>query len=312
MLFCGRHPHKVVYIMRNFILNLVLLFAFSLSVFGRQDSVDADVPSGDPIFAGAIELEEQKVVFDSLVAAQMAEDEENEAEEDSLFFENWDNTKLNPYGLKVTEVTDSFVVDCSNFCPPTQNVVTSEFGPRWARLHCGIDLRVKVGDSIRAAFDGKVRIKRVGSRRKGYGYFVLLRHPNGLETLYAHLSKILVEAEQEVKAGEVIALGGNTGRSTGPHLHFETRYQGIPINPRNIIDFKEFAVYDDNYLVTRKGSFKEWTDYVNSPAKYYKVRRGDCLSKIAKRHRTTVKRICRLNRITTKTVLRPGRRLRVR
>ena len=230
---------------------------------------------------------------------------------DSIFRVEWDSLRINPYKVCIDSLPDSFRVDCRGFYPPNINVITSEFGQRWGRFHAGIDSRLTVGDTIRSAFDGKVRITRVGMRKKGYGYFVLVRHENGFETLYAHLSKVLVKPNQIVKAGEAIGLGGNTGRSTGPHLHFEIRFLGNPINPRRIVNFDTNELIADTFLVDKKSSFKEYIDFVNSPIKYHKVRSGDTLGAIARKYRTTVGRLCRLNGIKSTTILRIGRRLRV-
>ena len=117
---------------------------------------------------------------------------------------------------------DTFKIDLRHFCMPTPSrVVTSNFGNRWGRPHKGLDIKVYIGDTIRAAFSGKVRIVRYEAG--GYGKYIVIRHPNGLETIYGHLSEQLVSENQSVRAGEVIGLGGNTGRSTGSHLHFEVR-----------------------------------------------------------------------------------------
>lgn len=232
---------------------------------------------------------------------------------DSMYHGIWDATRVNPYQISIDSVPDSFLVDCRGFYPPNVNVVTSECGERWGRFHAGTDMRLKIGDTVRSAFDGKVRITRVGMRRKGYGYFVMIRHANGLETLYGHLSKVLVKPNQCVKAGEAIGLGGNTGRSTGPHLHFEFRYLGNPINPKHILEMKDDSVYvkAETYLIERKASFKEYNDYLHSPIKYYKIRQGDNLGRIARKYHTTVSRLCKLNHIKSTTILRVGRRLRV-
>lgn len=144
-------------------------------------------------------------------------------------------------------VPANFKVDLRGFHMPTTNrVVTSNYGHRWHRQHEGIDVKVYIGDTIRAAFDGKVRITRYD--RRGYGYHIVMRHPNGLETLYGHLSKILVDEDQVVKAGDIIGLGGNTGRSTGSHLHFETRLLGQPIDPALMFDFENQDVTGDFYM----------------------------------------------------------------
>lgn len=230
---------------------------------------------------------------------------------DSIFKIEWDSLKINPYKVCIDSLPDSFRVDCRGFYPPNINVITSEFGQRWGRFHAGIDSRLTIGDTIRSAFDGKVRITRVGMRKKGYGYFVLVRHENGFETLYAHLSKVLVNPNQIVKAGEAIGLGGNTGRSTGPHLHFEIRFLGNPINPRRIVNFETNELIADTFVIDKKSSFKEYIDFINSPIQYHKVRSGDTLGAIARKYHTTVSRLCRLNGIKSTTILRIGRRLRV-
>lgn len=139
-------------------------------------------------------------------------------------------------------------IDLRNFCMPTDSrKITSNYGWRGRRPHEGIDVKVYIGDTIRAAFDGKVRI--VDYNGSGYGYYVVIRHPNGLETLYGHLSKHLTKENQIVRAGEPIGLGGNTGRSSGSHLHFETRLLGKPINPALMFDFEHQDVTGNFYSV---------------------------------------------------------------
>ncbi|MCF0204853.1 MAG: M23 family metallopeptidase, partial [Muribaculaceae bacterium] len=130
-------------------------------------------------------------------------------------------------------------------------IVTSNFGwrPRFGRMHRGIDLGLHMGDTIRAAFDGKVRLTKF--ERGGYGFYVIIRHDNGLETVYGHLSRFLVRPDQTVKAGTPIALGGSSGRSTGPHLHFETRFMGMAINPSTIFDFEEKEIVNDRFTFVK-------------------------------------------------------------
>ena len=145
-------------------------------------------------------------------------------------------------------VPANYKIDLRGFCMPTPSrKVNSLFGPRWGRQHEGLDIKVYIGDTIRAAFDGKVRICKYNGR--GYGYYLVLRHPNGLETLYGHLSKQLVKKDQIVRAGEPIGLGGNTGKSSGSHLHFETRVLGQPINPALLFDFEHQDVTSDFYVI---------------------------------------------------------------
>ncbi|KAA6312636.1 Murein DD-endopeptidase MepM, partial [termite gut metagenome] len=153
----------------------------------------------------------------------------------SDLYPDWNNVHVHSSGDKLN-IPDTYSIDLTGFCMPTkQTKITSSFGPRRRRMHNGIDIKVYVGDTIVSAFDGKVRV--VQTERRGYGKYVVIRHNNGLETIYGHLSEQLVKENQEVKAGEIIGLGGNTGRSTGSHLHFETRFLDIAINPADLFDF---------------------------------------------------------------------------
>ena len=236
---------------------------------------------------------------------------------DELYGSNWENRWVDPFrGAAKVNFPDSFAIDCSSFVYPiaidSMARITSKYGPRRRRMHKGIDLKVLKGDTIRAAFNGKVRIKAF--ERRGYGYYVVLRHPNGLETIYGHLSKILVEENQIVRAGETIGLGGNTGRSTGSHLHFETRFLGIAINPIYMFDFPKQDIVADTYTfrktkgVKRAGSHD--TQVADGTIRYHKVKSGDTLSRIAKLRGVSVSTLCKLNRIKPTTTLRIGQVLR--
>ena len=236
-----------------------------------------------------------------------------EAEEEDDFpsgdiYETWTNEKVNPYKIAIKNLPDLQLDSLlSTYVHPLDSgAVTSNFGPRKRRFHYGIDLRVWVGQDVYAAFDGKIRV--TGFDKYGYGKYIVVRHNNGLETLYGHLSDIWVAANQDVRAGDVIGLGGNTGRSTGPHLHFEFRYLGNAINPAKIIDFERNVPMFDRYLVSSKTSFKEILAY--QAIKYHTVKSGDTLSGIARRYGTTVKRLCQLNGIKPTTVLRLKQRIR--
>ncbi len=210
---------------------------------------------------------------------------------------------------------------------PAPGIVTSRYGPRNGRNHNGIDIDLETGDTIYATWSGKVRYAKYNDG--GYGNLVIIRHSNGLETLYAHLSKFLVYPDQDIVAGEPIGLGGNTGRSYGSHLHYEIRFYDAPINPEEIIDFAEKSLKNENLFV-HKGLFRPGakpSDYyedhpaevVQAPVvvrtpqvRYYKVRPGDTLTEIAARNSTTVTKICQLNGIKPTTVLQVGRSLRVK
>ena len=154
------------------------------------------------------------------------------------------------------EIPERHDIDVSDYVSPVPGYVTSNYGyrARFRRNHYGIDLKLQIGDTVRCAFPGKVRLTKYEGR--GYGYYVVVRHPNGMETVYGHLSRFLVKPNQTVKAGEAIALGGNTGRSTGPHLHFETRYLGIPINPAAIIDFENGVPHKDVFAFDKRTNAK--------------------------------------------------------
>lgn len=279
----------------------------------------------------AIQLENATKYLESLFA------EEEEPELD-IYTEGWDSGAVNCYDG--AQVPQTAVINVANFAMPHSGYITSPYGyrRRWRRMHKGVDLKLNVGDTVRAAFDGKVRIVRNQGRRKGYGMYIVIRHPNQLETVYGHLSKWLVEPDQYVKAGDPIALGGNTGRSTGPHLHFETRYMGYAINPCAIFDFPNQTTHTDEYTFDKKTYQQARNFSPQANAEYaeqyrkehpikiyvpekgsgssgnsiYRVRKGDSLGKIASRNGTTVAKICRLNGIKASSTLRIGQKLKLR
>ncbi len=225
-------------------------------------------------------------------------------------YPTWTNETVQAY--KDATIPESYTFDLTEFCMPThQTRITDVYGyrPRRRRMHYGLDVKVYVGDTIRAAFTGKVRIVKNYGRR-GYGKMILIRHDNGLETVYGHLSKQLVKENQLVRAGEVIGLGGNTGRSTGSHLHFETRFLGIPINPASMFDFEKQDIVADTYTFHKHKSSSSQRQTASGEGLFYKVKKGDTLSKIASRQGVSVSRLCKLNRISTRTILRPGQVLR--
>ena len=178
-----------------------------------------------------------------------------------IYFD-WQNTSISQVSGRVPA---NYKIDLSNFCmPTTSRLITSNYGPRWGRQHAGLDIKVYIGDTIRAAFDGKVRISAFNG--SGYGYYIVIRHPNGLETLYGHMSKLIAKENQIVRAGDVIGLGGNTGRSTGSHLHFETRILGKAINPALMFDFPNQDVVSNTFIY-RGGTVTNASSIANSNAK---------------------------------------------
>jgi murein DD-endopeptidase MepM/ murein hydrolase activator NlpD len=177
-------------------------------------------------------------------------------------------------------------------------------GWRW---HHGVDLDLNTGDPVYASFDGVVRIKRY--ERGGYGNFVVLRHSNGLETLYAHLSKQILQVGDTVSAGQLIGLGGSTGRSTGPHLHYEVRYNGYAFDPKYIYDFEQGTIISNIFYLS-PNHFQHLLNQRQTVS--HIVKRGDTLSRIARKYRTSVQQLMKLNGLSASTILRPGRRVRVR
>lgn len=231
---------------------------------------------------------------------------------DSLYRHIWMNVHVNPYKIPIDSMTDSVTISMQGFRLPHPGYITSKFGFRKYRFHYGTDIKVQIGDSIRSTWDGQVRI--VGWDPRGYGYYVVIRHDNGFETVYGHLSRPLFDENERILAGEVLGLGGNTGRSTGSHLHYEIRYLGNAINPEILIDFEKGELrYDDNYLLTKKGTYPHHQELKQlQQAQYHKVRQGDTLSAIAKRYHTKVSTLCRLNGIKETSILRIGQKIRVR
>lgn len=278
------------------------------------------------LYADGIKIKRDLSILKEVQEERVLAADEIPAED--LYSGIWNNRYVNAY-RSIENIPDTFTVNLANFTMPTMGYITSNFGPRRRRMHYGIDLKVQTGDTIYAAFDGKVRVKQY--ERRGYGYYLALRHPNGLETVYGHLSKFLVEEDDVVKSGDPIALGGNTGRSTGSHLHFEIRFLGNPINPIKIVDFENKVCHKDTYLVTAdsysrsskgvnvntlastttrsKANVKN--KYASGNVNYHRIKSGDTLGAIARKYGTTVSKICSLNSITTKTTLRLGKSLRV-
>lgn len=265
----------------------------------------------------------------------------------AALYPTWNNEYTRNYEVALPT---EYRIDLRSFHMPCDSrMVTSHYGYRrsFRRQHYGTDIKVYIGDTIRAAFSGKVRVVSDQGRRKGYGKYIIIRHPNGLETVYGHLSKQLVKPDQIVKAGEIIGLGGNTGRSTGSHLHFETRFLGQFINPEKLFDFEAQDVKGDFYLFCSNGRSTILTDADNiiggeeemdeetartlmakeaeSEAfqqqkiqemqskprnNIHKVKSGETLSSIAKKHGTTVNRLCKINNIKPTSILRLGQILR--
>lgn len=309
------------------VLGVTLLLALASGPVLAQDLLARQAP-----------VDRRAKKLDSIEVKSFIDRENIQSPAAQLYGDQWDNQ----YAHRATELPDSFVIDLRHFCMPTPSrVVTSNFGSRWGRQHKGLDIKVYIGDTIRAAFSGKVRVVRYEAG--GYGNYIVIRHPNGLETIYGHLSKQLVKENQTVRVGEPIALGGNTGRSTGSHLHFETRLCGVALNPALFFDFRNQDVTGDQYVFNKEryehdseiatlergkvgnGGYTrdmiygevghsdessapaEVREAMNAPERvYYKVQSGETLSSIAKKVGVSVDTIMRLNGFRKNQKVRAG------
>ena len=317
------------------ILTIALLFASANGMTFAQDQlasiapIDRKMRAADSI--SLIRLTDQESLYDLEFPA-------------AALYPTWNNEYVRGYNVTLPS---EYKIDLRQFHMPCDSrKVTSHYGYRrsFRRLHYGTDIKVFVGDTIRAAFSGKIRV--VQFERKGYGNYVIIRHPNGLETVYGHMSKHLVKPDQIVRRGEPIGLGGNTGRSTGSHLHFETRFLGQFIDPEKLFDFEAQDVKGDFYLYCSNGRStmlasndivggEEEMDEETAQAlmekeaeseayqqkrmqemkakprtSVHKVKSGDTLSSIAHKYGTTVDRLCRLNNIKSTSILRLGQIIR--
>ncbi len=285
---------------------------------------------GQDLLARQAPIDTKMKAVDSVALHRLIETESYYEAPAADLYDDWDNTHAHSHA---TELPDTFRISLKNFCMPTESrVLTSNFGSRWGRQHKGLDIKVYIGDTIRAAFDGRVRVVRYEGR--GYGKYVVIRHDNGLETYYAHMSKQLVSEDQDVRAGDPIGLGGNTGRSTGSHLHFETRLCGIALNPALMFDFRNQDVVDD-YFTFRKSSYQRESQAATrlrganvgsgedvelataAPAasyaqesRFHKVKKGETLFSIAKKRGTTVDTIMKLNHLKKNAKLKAGQILK--
>ena len=313
--------------------------SFKKLLFIAFTALSVTPATAQDLLAKQAPIDRKMKAVDSIVLNKLIIEEERYNPSADLY-EDWNNV----YAHRETSLPDTFRIDLRGFCMPTDSrVVTSNFGARWGRQHKGLDIKVYVGDTIRAAFSGKIRI--VKYEPKGYGKYVVIRHHNGLETIYGHMSKHLVVENQEVKAGDPIGLGGNTGRSTGSHLHFETRLCGVALNPALMFDFHNQDVTGDFYTFRRSqyaresaqatrlrgvsgnsnnmGRFDTDEDEEDvemaiaapsasftSEVHFHKVKKGETLQSIARKCHTTVDSLCKLNRIGKSIRLMPGQILK--
>ena len=282
---------------------IVKTFAISMLL-----AVTSTTANAQDLLARQAPVDRKMAAVDTIMLRNITMREELESPSADLYA-NWDNK----YAHRATELPETYKIDLRHFTmPTTSRVITSNFGSRWGRQHKGLDIKV----------------------------YIVIRHNNGLETIYGHLSKQLVEENQEVRSGEVIGLGGNTGRSTGSHLHFETRLCGVALNPALMFDFRAQDVTGDYYAFNKEtydnestnatrlrgkqdsstyastdssddyATNKRTTSGLTDQVSYHKVKKGETLDRIAKKRGVTVEKICKLNHITKTMRLRPGQILR--
>lgn len=269
------------------------------------------------LLASRAPIDRTMKTIDPIILRQIIETEQSQYPAYSLYPE-WSNKYAHAY--RNINIPDNFKIDLRGFAMPTPSRrITSHFGYRasFGRMHKGLDIKVYTGDTIYSAFSGKVRVVRYEAG--GYGNYVVIRHNNGLETIYGHLSKHLVRENETVRAGEPIGLGGSTGRSTGSHLHFEVRFLGEAINPEQVFDFPNQDIVSD-YYVFRKSEFERMAskaaDHDNNPnttasgPSFCKVKNGETLYSIARKYNTSVKMLRELNRLGESTKVFPGQIIR--
>ena len=264
--------------------------------------------------------------FDGIVNSELHEIIQGDS--NYMWKENWDTQVPYTYDNDLSKIPDTLwlcSVDSSHnkFSMPHPGVVTSRFKYRGRKFHYGIDVDLVTGDTLSSCFDGVVRYAKYNSG--GYGNLVIIRHYNGLETYYAHLEKLFVSPNQEIKAGEHIGLGGNTGHSTGDHLHFEIRFFGNALNPEEVIDFKNRKLKNENLFIhagmfaykrtssnKSNSSSKTKTLPGDDKVKYHKVRSGDSLFAMSLKYDSTVDNICKLNSIKPSRILKIGEIIQVK
>lgn len=230
----------------------------------------------------------------------------------NVLYHSWNTKKANPYGrslfLKDSSQTLLLKDDYWNcgFTMPFVGTITSRYGWRDGKNHNGIDIDLEVWDPVKAAFPGMVRFIGYSG---GYGRLVVIRHYNGLETYYAHLHRFKVKVGDQVDAGDIVGLGGSSGRSTGSHLHFEVRYKGMPFNPEHIISFKDEKLIADTVICSKN---KYGYTVIPKGTVFYTIKRGDYLYKIAGEFGISINKLCSLNGINRNSVLRVGQKLRIK
>lgn len=298
------------------------------TIFGQQTTKKASIHSNAhrQLLASQSKGKDQIRLVEKNSFLDLIDDLEPEPD---IYTEGWNSKRVNPF--RESDVPSRRVINVTGYAMPlggSSMRVTSNYGYRakFGRMHKGIDFGIRSNDTIYAAYDGKVRL--TSYEAKGYGNYIILRHPNDLETVYGHLNKILVKPDQVVRAGQPIGLGGSTGRSTGPHLHFETRFMGYAINPSAIFDFANKTVHTDTYTFSKstytqarnfcpnrklaKTSEKNPYQQGNNNATTYTVKKGDTLASIARSYGISTTTLRKLNNMSSDARINVGQVLQLK
>ena len=294
---------------------ICIVFIFCSSIEGFTQSI-TKFPDSKPFPYSLIE-------DDSLIVSR--EGKSNNSTD--IKSSHWDTTKFNPYKDELVKFPIQIKFKDSLYRTPILDsmVITSRFGWRNRRAHKGIDIDLITGDDVVSIFDGVVRFARYHS---GHGKVVIVRHYNGLETVYAHLSSFAVKVNDSVKRGQVLGKGGATGNARGSHLHLVVNYKGVAINPEYLFDFSGTnKIRSDELWVTQRWTApyyhsskrktklellqteEEAIASLTKEKQIYIVKRGDTLSRISRRNNVSIRAICVANNIKSTSVLKVGQKL---
>ena len=302
--------------MKKTVITLAIGMLFSLYSNAQEPTPATINPINENFQVDTLTTDGEELEIDSLKTS-----------DETIYKNIWNSTQIKYPANTLPNKNDTIVISLlsagdSPFVMPVKGQILSKFGIRHRRMHTGTDIRLNSGDTVRCAFDGRVRLAK---KFNGYGNLVLVRHSNGLETIYAHLKTIKVKVNDTIKAGDLIGLGGRTGRATCNHLHFETRLFGEPFDPNKYIDYNTFALQADKIFYKNKQFVTDLADLRDKPAPENKlllasggvngskhvIRKGDNLWTIAKKYNTTVKKLCTANKITAQKTLKVGSVIRI-
>ena len=302
--------------MKKTVITLAIGILFSLYSTAQEPLPATINPINETFQVDTLTTDSEELEVDSLKTC-----------DETIYKNVWNSTQIKYPANTLPNKNDTITISLlsagdSPFVMPVKGQILSKFGIRHRRMHTGTDIRLNSGDTVRSAFDGRVRLAK---KFNGYGNLVLVRHNNGLETIYAHLKSIKVKVNDTIKAGDLIGLGGRTGRATCNHLHFETRLFGEPFDPNKYIDYNTFTLQADKVFYKNKQFVTNLADLRDKPAPENKlllassgadaskhvIRKGDNLSSIARKYNTTVKKLCANNKITAQKTLKVGSVIRI-